>query len=51
MTTPDDAEPAPDDQPVLIASDGTAVPRWVVKAIALFWVGWAVTYLLSLIHI
>ena len=45
MTTPDDAEPAPDDRPVLIASDGTAVPRWVVKAIALFWVGWAITYL------
>ncbi len=23
----------------------TKVPRWVIKAIALFWVGWAVTYL------
>lgn len=22
----------------------TKVPRWVIKAITLFWVGWAVTY-------
>ena len=21
------------------------VPRWVIKAIALFWIGWAITYI------
>ena len=29
----------------LPSPDGTKVPRWVIKAIALFWVGWAVSYL------
>jgi len=28
----------------IVIPAGNKVPRWVIKAIALFWVGWAVTY-------
>ncbi len=41
-----------DDEPVpestggtIVIPGGTKVPRWVIKAIALFWLGWAITYL------
>ncbi|MEM9467877.1 MAG: AI-2E family transporter [Actinomycetota bacterium] len=37
-------DPAVDHPPQPVADD-TRVPRWVIKAIALFWVGWAITYL------
>ena len=37
----------PTDKPEESITDegsNTKVPRWVIKAITLFWVGWAVTY-------
>ena len=45
---PDEAsetENSADDVGDLVIPNGSKVPRWVIKAIALFWVGWAVTYI------
>ena len=45
---PDEAsetETSADDVGDLVIPNGSKVPRWVIKAIALFWVGWAVTYI------
>lgn len=33
-----------DDGATIVIPAGNKVPRWVLKAITLFWVGWAVTY-------
>ncbi|MEL0140597.1 MAG: AI-2E family transporter, partial [Acidimicrobiaceae bacterium] len=44
----DDGDPNPTEEPeeaVTIMRTDSKVPRWVIKAITLFWLGWAVTYL------
>ena len=45
---PEEALTKPTDEPeealTVIRSD-SKVPRWVIKAITLFWLGWAVTYI------
>ena len=37
-------ENPPESQQSASESSGSKVPRWVIKAITLFWVGWAVSY-------
>ena len=41
----DDSSTDPPDEAVVVVPGGNRVPRWVIKAIVLFWLGWAVTYL------
>ena len=41
----DDSSTDPPDEAVVVVPGGNRVPRWVIKAIILFWLGWAVTYL------